>query len=221
MRAYTRRNNFSIYPATPWSSMSPGQRLFFLGAFLLLLVPTNLRAADMPPVTSHAWTTKYDQYFRKYTKRYFGVGFEWRWFKAQAVAESNLRADAKSWSNAKGIMQIMPRTFAEVRKKNPSFVDIVEPRWNIAAGIYYDRLLYRKWKAERPLADRMSFTFASYNAGFRNIIKAQNLSRQAGLNENLWSSIESVAPKVRGWRYKETLGYVDKINGLMSPIIQP
>jgi membrane-bound lytic murein transglycosylase F len=171
---------------------------------------------DFPKVTSRKWTTKYDCYFRKYTKRYFGAGFEWKWFKAQAIAESNLKANAKSWVNAKGIMQLMPRTFHEIKKKNPSFVDINEPRWNIAAGIYYDSQLYRKWKARRPFKDKISFTFASYNAGFRNIVKAQKTAKKDGLNENLWLNIRSVAPKVRGWRHKETVGYVDKITKMME-----
>jgi hypothetical protein len=34
----------------------------------------------------------------------------------------------------------------EIKKKNPSLIDIDEPRWNIAAGIYYDHQLYRKFK---------------------------------------------------------------------------
>ena len=171
---------------------------------------------DFPEVTSRKWTSKYDQYFRKYTKRYFGAGFEWKWFKAQAIAESNLKANATSWVNAKGIMQIMPKTFHEIKKKNPSFVDINEPRWNIAAGISYDRRLYKKWKAERPFKDKISFTFASYNAGFQNIVKAQKTAKKNGLNENLWRNIKAVAPKVHGWRHKETVRYVDKITTMMK-----
>jgi len=171
---------------------------------------------DFPEVTSRKWTSKYDQYFKKYTKRYFGAGFEWKWFKAQAIAESNLKANATSWVNAKGIMQIMPKTFHEIKKKNPSFVDINEPRWNIAAGIYYDRKLYKKWRADRPFKDKISFTFASYNAGFQNIVKAQKTAKKNGLNENLWRNIKSVAPKVHGWRHKETVRYVDKITTMMK-----
>jgi len=171
---------------------------------------------DFPKVTSRKWTSKYDQYFKKYTKRYFGAGFEWKWFKAQAIAESNLKANATSWVNAKGIMQLMPKTFHEIKKKNPSFVDINEPRWNIAAGISYDRRLYKKWRAERPFKDKISFTFASYNAGFQNIVKAQKTAKKHGLNENLWHNIKSVAPKVIGWRHNETVGYVDKITIMMK-----
>lgn len=190
---------------------------FLLFMALLVSYSTELHAqAEFPKVTSRKWTTRYDQYFRKYTKRFFGAGFDWKWFKAQGIAESNLRQDAKSWINAKGIMQIMPRTFHEIKKKNPSFVDINEPRWNIAAGIYYDRRLFRKWKARRPLGDKMNFTFASYNAGFRTIVRAQKVCEKKGIDENRWHNIRRVAPTVRDWRHEETLGYVEKINAMME-----
>jgi soluble lytic murein transglycosylase-like protein len=191
-------------------------KFVLLNAILVCLTAEVHAQDEFPRVTSRRWTTKYDQYFSKYTKRFFGAGFDWKWFKAQAIAESNLRHDARSWVNAKGIMQIMPKTFHEIKKKNPSFVDINEPRWNIAAGIYYDRQLFRKWKAKRPLDDKMNFTFASYNAGFRNIVKAQKVCKKHGLNENLWPSIKSIAPRVRGWRHEETVGYVEKINAMME-----
>ena len=177
----------------------------------VVLMAHQANSQGFPKVTSKRWTTKYDTYFRKYTKRFFGAGFDWKWFKAQAIAESNLKEDAKSWVNAKGIMQLMPSTFHEIKKKNPLFADIDEPRWNIAAGIYYDKKLYRKWKARRPFVDKMSFTFASYNAGFTKILKAQKACRKAGLDENLWHNIQQVAPRVRDWRHGETIGYVDKI----------
>jgi len=177
----------------------------------VVLMAHQANSQGFPKVTSKRWTTKYDTYFRKYTKRFFGAGFDWKWFKAQAIAESNLKEDAKSWVNAKGIMQLMPSTFHEIKKKNPLFADIDEPRWNIAAGIYYDKKLYRKWKARRPFVDKMSFTFASYNAGFTKILKAQKVCRKAGLDENLWYNIQQVAPRVRDWRHGETIGYVDKI----------
>jgi membrane-bound lytic murein transglycosylase F len=185
-----------------------------------LLARSALSASDFPPVTSKRWTNKYDRYFKKYTKRNFGPGFEWRWFKAQGIAESHLNNEAESWVNAKGIMQIMPKTFREIKRRNPSFVDIDEPRWNIAAGIYYDHQLYQKWKAERSLKDRMFFAFGSYNAGFQTIVKAQKVCKRVGLNENLWRNIKSVAPRVRGWRHRETVGYIDKINKMMNPIIE-
>ncbi len=170
----------------------------------------------MPKVTSPHWSTKYDVYFKKYSKRYFGPGFDWKWFKAQAIAESNLNHRARSWVNAKGIMQIMPRTFKEIQGKNPTFVSIDDPRWNIAAGIYYDRQLFIKWKKERPFHDKMSFMFGSYNAGFGNIIRAQKVTKAHNLDENLWINISKTAEHVRRWRSEETLGYVSKIHQMME-----
>jgi len=189
-----------------------------LSLAIIVLMTTAASAGEFPKVTSKHWTKKYDPYFRKYTKRYFGPGFDWKWFKAQAVAESGLNQNVRSWVNAKGIMQIMPKTFHEIKKKNPFFGNINEPRWNIAAGIYYDHQLYRKWKAPRPFNDQMCFTFGSYNAGFNNILKAQKVSKRHNLDENLWQNIKSIAPKVRGWRHKETLGYVDKILAMMEDV---
>ena len=155
---------------------------------------------------------KFDPYFSKYTKRYFGAGFDWQHFKAQAVAESRLKAEAKSHVGAVGVMQIMPRTFKEIQKKNPAIKGTrAQPRWNIAAGIYYDRRLWNTWKAERPFQDRMNFMFGSYNAGKMNIIKAQKLAEASGKNPNLWESIESELPRVTGKNSRETIDYIKKI----------
>ena len=156
--------------------------------------------------------TTYDKYFRKYSKRYFGVAFRWQLFKAQAVAESHLDPDARSAVGAAGIMQIMPRTYEEIRQKNAAIRgNLLNPRWNIAAGIYYDRTLWDVWKAERPFQDRVRFMFGSYNAGKTNILRAQKVAEGQGLNPNLWRSIESSLPEVTGKRSKETLRYVRKI----------
>jgi len=181
-----------------------------------VVIPIMLEAADIPEVTDRHWTRKYDQYFRKYSKRFFGPAIDWRWFKAQGIAESGLRGNARSWVNAKGIMQLMPRTFAELKKKNPELRNVLDPRWNIAAGIYYDSSMYMKWREDRPFLDRMRFMLGSYNAGFRTILRAQKLSRKNGFSGRDWESIKSVAPKVSKWREKETLGYVRKIEKLMG-----
>ncbi len=158
---------------------------------------------------------KFDPYFAKYTKRYFGPAFDWRHFKAQAVAESRLQADAKSHVGAVGVMQIMPRTFEEIRKRHPVIKGTRDqPRWNIAAGIYYDRQLWNTWKAERPFRDRLNFTFGAFNAGKGNIIKAQKAAAKDGLNPNLWPSIETKLPTVTGKHSRETIGYVNKIESI-------
>ncbi len=146
------------------------------------------------------------------------MAFDWRWFKAQAIAESGLNDKAESWVKAKGLMQLMPATFAEIQKHRPEFADVHDPQWNIAAGIYYDRILWKMWDAIESFVDHLSFTFGAYNAGLRTIQKAQEIATTKGHNENLWDSVVQVAPEVPRWRHEETLSYVEKIHGLVEEV---
>ena len=156
--------------------------------------------------------TTYDQYFTKYSKRFFGVGFDWHYFKAQAVAESNLRPGARSPVGAVGVMQVMPRTFDEIRRKNPAITGSADqPRWNIAAGIWYDRQHYLVWVADRPLVERLKFMLGSYNAGRRSILRAQRFAEDEGLNATLWESVAGELPRVTGRRSQETVTYVARV----------
>ena len=185
----------------------------------LLLIILALFFSSNALSKTRIFTSRYDPYFRKYSKQYFGVGFDWRWFKAQAIAESDLREKVESWCKAKGLMQLLPSTFEELCNRYPELKkNIYDPRWNIAAGIRYDRDLWKKWRAERPFEDRLSFTFGSYNAGFGTLLRAQKVCKERGLDENYWRSIESVAPEVRGWRHQETLGYVKKIKKFVDDV---
>lgn len=155
-------------------------------------------------------TEQYDPTFKKYSKRYFGAGYDWRVFKAQAMAESELNPNARSHVGARGLMQLMPSTFGAIQSVRPEFSAIDDPEWNIAAGIMHDRYLWTLWK-NQPGDDRRHFMFGSYNAGEGTIARACNVAREAKLDDKRWPSIEEVAPKVQRWRYRETVGYVRKI----------
>ena len=128
------------------------------------------------------------------------------------MAESNLDSAATSWVGARGIMQLMPATFHEISSHNPEMARIDDPEWNIAAGIFYDRTLWKLWAQDSVLDHRQEFMLASYNAGRGTILSAQGVARRDSLNHRSWPAIESVAPKVRRWRYAETLGYVRKVD---------
>ena len=164
----------------------------------------NARLFDNP-VHSKTWTNEYDRYFKKYSKRYFGPLFNWHWFKAQAIAESALNSNAKSHVGARGLMQIMPGTFGDIIKQNPHFNKLDTPKWNIAAGIYYDRTLYIKFK-KTAAQDKLYMTFASYNAGYGRIL---NASKRTKSKEKNWEEIRPFLPK-------ETRGYVNRIRRLMG-----
>ena len=159
------------------------------------------------PVEHRQWTTRYDHHFRKYSKRFFGPGFDWRWFKAQGIAESSLQEDAVSWVGAKGIMQIMPATLQEIAEKSSlPVLDSSDPGLNIAAGVFYDRNLYERWDDIPQARERLAFTFASYNGGRSRILRAQEAC--TGDCER-WRHVTHHAPE-------ETRGYVARIMSLMG-----
>jgi membrane-bound lytic murein transglycosylase F len=189
---------------------------------LVLLVglgglPSVATAASKPG----NFRTDYDEHFRKYAKRYFGVNKDWRWFKAQAIAESNLDSHAKSWVSAKGVMQIMPRTFAELQKKNPEFGNIDDPRWNIAAGIFYDSTLWKRYDVLVEDQQRRNFMFGAYNAGPGTMTRARQVAESAGHDNTKWASVVVVAAQVPSWRHKETLSYVERIQGFFATLQAP
>ena len=173
--------------------------------FITLFCVSTVFALNDHDVYSSRWSDEYDRHFRKYSKRYFGPLFDWHWFKAQAIAESGLNANAVSSAGAIGLMQIMPATFKEITDANPHFAEVDKPRWNIAAGIYYDRLLYTKFP-KAPEQDRLYFALASYNAGYGRVL---NASRKLKPNAPLWPQVKPHLPR-------ETRGYVERIRRLMA-----
>ena len=178
---------------------------------MLAALVATAAGAPRPAAAQTGPSDRYDAYFRKYAKRYFGIGFDWKLFKAQGMAESGLSPLAKSWVGARGIMQLMPSTYHDISSHRPEMTSIDDPQWNIAAGIMHDRYLWTVWKDSVPDDDRWRFMFGGYNAGEGTIFRAQGVARASKLNERTWPSIESVAPTVPRWRYKETLGYVRAI----------
>lgn len=178
------------------------RHLYLIPLFVYLV----FNVAHARAIKSDKWHERFDSHFRKYSKRYFGPHFEWRWFKSQGIAESNLDESATSPVGAKGVMQIMPATFAEIRDKNPTFVALNNPRWNIAAGIFYDRQLYRKWRKPLPSDERLFLAFSSYNAGYGRVLKAVKRTRKKYYS---WIEVKKHLPA-------ETRGYVSRIATLMD-----
>lgn len=186
---------------------------------ILILLPAIVLASSHKHVKHKHWTSKFDRHFKKNTKHYFGPGVDWHWFKAQGIAESGLNPKAKSAVGAIGIMQIMPSTYKEILLKKPILGKIEEPRWNIAAAIYYNRQLYKRWKKKDISVDeRMNFTFASYNAGFNRVLKARkklrNKKNEAPEAINNWDKVSPFTPP-------ETRQYIRRIDKLMQVQADP
>ena len=185
---------------------APLPRSLVLVAALLLTTAADAAAQGMVRDA-----TRYDDIFRKYSKRFFGPGFDWQYFKAQGMAESGLDPHARSRVGARGIMQVMPGTYDLIRKARRERMGSIEsPEWNIAAAILHERDLWLSLE-DHPQDERARFMFGAYNAGEGPIKRAKGLARAEQLDEHAWSSIEHVAPQVQRWRYTETLPYVRRI----------
>ncbi len=173
-------------------------------------------AALAAPLAGQRALERYDPIFRKYAKRYFGPAFDWRLFKAQALAESGLDSAARSRAGARGVMQLMPSTFAMIQSRNPEFSSVDHPEWNIGAGIAHARALWRLWRGAVLPDDHPAFVLGSYNAGRGTILRAQELAAARAHDPRRWLSIETVAPDVPRWRHRETLGYIRRIRANLA-----
>jgi len=166
-------------------------RKLFLFCLLALLL--------LWPSHSAAYTVQYDKAFRQWGQFYFPFE-DWKWFKAQGLAESGLNQSAVSWCGATGIMQLMPATAKELG------VNPYDTEANIQGGIKYDSRLKRYWLKIPSTDERRNFIFASYNAGPGWIIKANKLT-----SSQKWEDTALKLQMITGKHAAETIGYIKHI----------
>jgi len=199
-----------------------GQLLLFI--FLSSIILLNNAYAENYGLYKKFNTNKqYDLFFHKYSKQNFGIRFSWLQFKAQAIAESKLDRSAESYVGAQGVMQIMPGTFDEIKRRNRVVKgSVMNPKTNIRAGIWYDREIWRNWSRKETLQDRINFMMASYNAGRGHIINAQKYcirDPDKYGDPNTWECINNTLHLVTGKHSVETKTYVKRIEGIHSILI--
>ncbi len=84
--------------------------------------------------------------------------------KAIIMAESSYNPNAVSKKGAKGLMQLMPKTAAELGVK-----DSFNPVYNINGGVQYYKKMLNQFNGDVKLA------LAAYNAGSRKVKKYQGI----------------------------------------------
>lgn len=158
------------------------------------------RTAPILASTRATPTRSLDYHFDRYALKYFGSAEYSALFKAQAHVESDMRPRAVSSAGARGIMQIMPATFGEIRRSIKVPNAIFDPHTNIKAGIYYNKKLYDAWSHIPNENDRVRLMLASYNAGLGRVKRAL---KRAG-SPRVYAPVEAYLPA-------ETRRYVQKI----------
>lgn len=137
---------------------------------------------------------KYSEYVEKYAKEY---NIDKYMVYAIIKAESNFNENAKSSSDAIGLMQIMETTAIETANKMELEVteeDLFKPELNINIGLKYFTYLLNQYNNNYPLA------IIAYNAGMGNV----DMWIKEGIIKEDGTDIENVP-------FKETNNYVRKI----------
>ena len=135
--------------------------------------------------------------------------FDYLLLAAQGFQESQLDQSRKSPRGAVGIMQLLPSTAAA----KPVGVLGVENSadLNIKAGAIYMRYLRETYVNDPDVDDKnqMLMALAAYNAGPGNLRSFRQITREMGLNPNIWfKNVERGAAKKVGI---ETVQYVNNI----------
>ena len=105
--------------------------------------------------------------------------------------ESQMDQNVRNRTGAVGILQVLPRTAAEVGIRNVAGVEN-----NIHAGVKYLNYLRETYfnDPDIPPADKVDFALAAYNAGPARIESLRREAAEAGLDPNKWFfNVERVA----------------------------
>lgn len=162
--------------------------------------------------------SSYDHLFMRYAPL---ARYDWRLMAAQCYQESTFDPQAYSWAGAKGLMQIMPSTAAELGLAQ---ADIYEPEPNIHAAARYIAKLNGLFQDIRNPQQRQLFVLASYNGGHFHIRDAMALAKKNGRNPHQWNDVAEYVLKLEtpqfyrdpivkyGYmRGSETVNYVARI----------
>jgi len=142
--------------------------------------------------------------------RWLPSGPDWLWAKAQGVQESGLDPAAVSPVGARGILQVMPATWAEIEKAMGwRGISPHSAPHNIFGGVWYQARMARIWSGRgRDVAEAYDLGLASYNAGAGTILEAQARCADAPL----WREIAPCLMQVSGpANAQQTIDYVRRI----------
>jgi membrane-bound lytic murein transglycosylase F len=155
------------------------------------------------------------------------LDFDWRLIVAQMYYESRFDPEAVSSMGALGLMQVTPRAGEQV-----GVSDLENPADNIRAGMLYLDWVRQRFPEDLPVADRMWFSLASYNAGLGHVMDARRLAAQKGWDPDRWfDNVERAMLLLSQKKYytqarhgyvrgSEPVAYLDRISSLYKAYVR-
>ncbi len=131
---------------------------------------------------------------------------DWRLVVAQMYQESRFNPGARSFAGAQGLLQVLPRTAREM-----GFTLPLNEEKGILAGIRYLDWTRQRFEQTLPLAERLWFSLAAYNAGYGHVYDARRLAARQGWDPDVWFDNVERAMLLLGKREyasKARFGYV-------------
>ena len=161
---------------------------------IIIIVIMTILAFQLQ-VLPKLYPKEYSEYIEKYAKEY---NIDSLWIYSIIKAESNFKINAKSNSNAIGLMQIMLSTAKEIGSEINFEEDITEeklfePEINIQIGTAYFKILLDKY-------NNYNLALIAYNAGMGNLDKWL----EQGIIDAKGENLEAIP-------FQETKNYVKKI----------
>lgn len=154
-------------------------------------------------LVSGSTLSPYDDIVRSYVQPF---NFDWRLIVSQMYQESRFDPLASNPTGAFGLMQMLPRTAAELGVE-----DLKDPEQAIASGVQYLDWTRDRFSKDLPIQEQIFFSLASYNAGYGHVKDAQRLARQLGLRSDRWfNNVEKAMLLLQRREYynKARFGYV-------------
>lgn len=171
------------------------KRMIILVILLVIILALFKVVKVQDIVLKKMYPITYQEYVEKYADSYQVDKYM---IYAIIKAESNFKPEAKSQSNAIGLMQLLEATAIEMSNSIENEIvtteKLYEPETNIKLGTSYYAYLLKHYKGNNILA------LTAYNAGMGNV----DTWIRAGVIKSDGSDIENIP-------YKETNNYVRKI----------
>jgi hypothetical protein len=194
--------------ASPLAAASTMAALRFLGTMLCIVVilAASMLASGAAHAEQESLATRrpnalsllpFAAFVTEASKRF---GVPEHWIRAVLHVESGAKQRARSSKGAMGLMQIMPKTWTELRARYGLGADPYDPHDNILAGSAYIRELYDRYGAPGFLA--------AYNAGSGRY--ERHLATGRPLPDETQAYVATLAPTIDRARTNVQLGAVAK-----------